>query len=68
MVKSLCHFMCRFCKAEFWLPTRPGSVSCPNPECRYLWAPNSAVELLSRGKIIDFHFPDAKLKTQLQQD
>ena len=68
MDKTLVHFMCVHCKAEFWLPTRPGSVSCPNPECRYLWAPNSSVGLLDRGSLEEFHFPDVGPKIQLRQD
>lgn len=63
---KLCHFKCKQCFNEFWLPTRPGTVSCPNPECRYLWAPNSAVGLLDRGEMVQLQ--DVGPVTQLQQD
>ena len=51
---QLVHFKCKACHSEFWLMTTPGTVSCPNPNCRYLWAPRSAIGRLEIGAIEDF--------------
>jgi MoaA/NifB/PqqE/SkfB family radical SAM enzyme len=68
MVKILCHFRCKFCHSEFWLPTRPGEVSCPNPQCEHVWAPHTAVGLLDRGDLIEVQILDVLPSYQPPKD
>ncbi len=42
---ELVKFHCPNCNAEFYLPTTPGTLVCPNPNCECIWAPKS-----SKGK------------------
>ncbi len=65
---NLVQFQCQICKAEFWLVTRPGLVSCPNPDCKFEWAPHRAIAVLERGMIIEFQPLNVGPKIQLPKD
>lgn len=50
----LLHFKCPNCHAEFYLPTTPGTISCPNPQCHLLWAPKTMGGAFERGEETEF--------------
>ena len=64
----LVQFKCQVCKSDFWVQTKPGTISCPNPECQHTWAPQRAIAVLERGKVIEFQIPDVGPKTQSLKD
>ena len=64
----LVQFKCPNCKSDFWVQTKPGTISCPNPECQHAWATNRAIAVLERGKVIAFQLQDAEPKIPLRQD
>jgi hypothetical protein len=45
----LIHFCCPHCYSDFWLRTRPGTVSCPNPSCELVWAPRTMAGYSEQG-------------------
>lgn len=47
---TLIHFCCPNCHSDFWLKTRPGTLTCPNPSCECIWAPRTMTGKFEFGK------------------
>jgi len=55
MKLELYHFKCPACFAEFFLPTRPGVITCTNPSCDLDWAPRTQKGEFQKGvKVVTY--------------
>lgn len=61
----LTQYKCPACKSDFFLQTPHQVVSCPNASCQYTWSTDRAINVLHRGKAIEFQLPDVSLVTRL---